>query len=470
MKIIILGSGDVSLELAKYLVDAGHAVTIADTASDKLAEIANRIDLRVVVGNPASPETLRKAGAKNTELLVATTSDDETNITACSVAHFLFKTTRTIARLRAHDYLEERNTLFGKDGIPIDHIIATEDEVTKIIKAKVDFPGINAFGSFCNGSLVVVSTKVTADGKLCGKLVADFNKFDAADAVVMAIYRKDENGREKYVSKMENEVFVEGDEVFYCCIRENIKHHLRAFRALPVSKRYITIAGGTHIADYMARILSENYRIKLIEADPQRAKRSAINLHSSSVQVFNADPTDMDFILEENLDKTDLYIAATPTDETNIMSSLIMRRMHNVQTAAIIKSEGYLQLSDNERSEIGTVILPKESIISAMLTSIRQEGVESVSLFRQGKAEAIEFILEGTKSSSKIIGKKASDLNLPKGVTLGLVKRERKFVRVDENFVFAPKDHVIAFLDDHTQMRKLVKMFRPDSFWIPSWL
>ena len=167
----------------------------------------------------------------------------------------------------------------------------------------------------------------------------------------------------------------------------------------------------------------------------------------------------MDFILEENLDKTDLYIAATPTDETNIMSSLIMRRMHNVETAAIIKSEGYLQLSDNERSEI-----------SAMLTSIRQEGVESVSLFRQGKAEAIEFILEGTKSSSKIIGKKAADLNLPKGVTLGLVKRDRKFVRIDENFVFAQKDHVIAFLDDHTQMRKLVKMFRPDSFWIPSWL
>ena len=105
-----------------------------------------------------------------------------------------------------------------------------------------------------------------------------------------------------------------------------------------------------------------------------------------------------------------------------------------------------------------------------MLTSIRQEGVESVSLFRQGKAEAIEFSLEGTKSSSKIIGKKAADLNLPKGVTLGLVKRDRKFVRIDENFVFAQKDHVIAFLDDHTQMRKLVKMFRPDSFWIPSWL
>ena len=105
-----------------------------------------------------------------------------------------------------------------------------------------------------------------------------------------------------------------------------------------------------------------------------------------------------------------------------------------------------------------------------MLTSIRQEGVEAVSLFRQGKAEAIEFSIEGTKSSSRIIGRKFSDLNIPKGVTFGLVKRDKKFIRIDEKFVFAPKDRLIAFLDDHTQMRKLVKMIRPDSFWIPSWL
>ncbi len=470
MKIIILGSGDVSLELAKYLVDAGHAVTIADTASEKLAEIANRIDLRVVVGNPASPETLRKAGAKNTELLVATTSDDETNITACSVAHFLFKTTRTIARLRAQDYLEERNSLFGKNGIPIDHIIATEDEVTKLVKAKVDFPGINSYGSFCNGTLAVVSTRVSRKGKMCGKLVADFNKFDAANAVVLAIYRRDESGKEKYLSKLENEVFEEGDEVFYCCIRENVKHHLRAFRDLPVSRRYITISGGTHIADFLAKTLSENYSVKLIESEASRAKRSAINLHSSSVQVFNADPMDMDFIREENLDKSDLYIAATPFDETNIMTSLIMHRMHNVHTTAVIRGEGYIQLTEKDSSGIDSMILPKEPIISALLTSIRQEGVESVSLFRQGTSEAIEFVLEGSKSSSRIIGRKFNDLTLPKGVTLGLVKRDKKILIIDDKFEFAEKDHIIAFLDDHSQMRKLVKMFRPDSFWIPSWL
>ena len=61
-------------------------------------------------------------------------------------------------------------------------------------------------------------------------------------------------------------------------------------------------------------------------------------------------------------------------------------------------------------------------------------------------------------------------MNLPRGVTLGMVSRNKRFLRIDDKFVFAAKDHIIAFLDDHTQMRKLVKMFRPRSNWIPSWL
>ena len=142
MKIIILGSGDVSIELARYLVNAGHAVTIADTNQEALQDIGNRVDLRVVIGNPSSPTTLRRAGAENTELLVATTSDDEANITACCVGQFLFKIPRKIARLRSAEYLEEASDLFGPNGIPIDHIIATEHLITQNVMAMIELPGI----------------------------------------------------------------------------------------------------------------------------------------------------------------------------------------------------------------------------------------------------------------------------------------------------------------------------------------
>ena len=84
------------------------------------------------------------------------------------------------------------------------------------------------------------------------------------------------------------------------------------------------LTGGTHIADSLARALSEKYSVKLVESDPDRAKKTAQHLHDSEVEVYNADPVDMNFMKEENIDSTDLYIAATPKDETNIMSSLIV--------------------------------------------------------------------------------------------------------------------------------------------------
>ncbi|MGN1281971.1 MAG: Trk system potassium transporter TrkA [Succinivibrio sp.] len=463
MKIIILGSGDVSIELAKYLVNAGHAVTIADTDSDALAEIANRIDLRVVAGNPASPSTLRRAGAENTELLVATTSDDEANITACCVGQFLFNIPRKIARLRSADYLQEAGDLFGHNSIPIDHIIATEHIVTQSIMAMINLPGLSEIGSFCDGRIIVASAKVDVGGKLLGKSIRYFSSYDGK-ASVLAIYRN-----EKYLSDLDKEVFQIDDEVVFCCERDRALSQLSALRKLSTGDRNITISGGTHVADSLARSLSERYNVKLIEADPQRAKRTAFALHDSQVEVYNADPMDMDFMREENLDKSDLYIAATPKDETNIMTSLIIKRVHNVQTLTLIRGDSFADLTSKDKTDIDNFVFPKDSIISALLSLIRQEGVENVHLYRQGKSEAIEFILKGSKITSKMVGKKVESLNLPAGVSLGLVVRGKKILPLDDNFVFEDNDRLIAYLDDHSQMRKLVRYCRPFSFWIPKW-
>ena len=126
MKIIIVGATLVGTELAEYLVQTGHAVTLIDLPSDELTQIANRLDLRVIQGDPTWPSVLREAGARNTELLVATSASDEVNITTCCIATYLFNIPRKIARLRAPDFFDEADKLFGPQAIPIDHIISPE--------------------------------------------------------------------------------------------------------------------------------------------------------------------------------------------------------------------------------------------------------------------------------------------------------------------------------------------------------
>lgn len=463
MKIIILGAGYVGTELATYLANSGHAVTLVDTPSAELDRIALRIDLRVVQGNPSSPVVLRNAGAENTELLVAATADDEVNITACSIGAFLFHIPRRIARIRSSDYLQEADEIFGDHGIPIDHVICPEHIATDDITRLIDLPGASAVSVFFYGMLTVVSAKCQLNGKLIGHAYSEFESYENK-AALLSVFR---NG--KYLDGFRREFIAPDDEVFFCCQTERALSQLSALKPLHGGGREIAIAGGTHVADALAVRLSERFRVKLIEPSPDRALRISDRLYGSEVEIYNADPTSLEFMNEEQLQRSDIFIAASPSDESNIMASMLMHRLHNVRTMAIIRGEGYNRLAENTASEIDTVVTPNEATVSALLSNIRQEGVENMRLFRRGQSEAVELVIEGSHFSSRVIGRKSAELSLPSGTNMGLVLRNERVIRPDDNFKFQEGDHALFFLNDQKQVRKLIRYFRPRAFWIPKW-
>lgn len=101
MKIIILGAGQVGGTLAENLAGENNDITIVDTDSDRLRELQDKFDLRVVNGHGAHPRVLREAGAQDADMLVAVTNSDETNMIACQVAYSLFNTPNKVARIRS---------------------------------------------------------------------------------------------------------------------------------------------------------------------------------------------------------------------------------------------------------------------------------------------------------------------------------------------------------------------------------
>ena len=115
MKIIILGAGQVGGTLAENLVGENNDITIVDRDSDRLRELQDKYDLRVVNGYASHPDVLRDAGAQDADMLVAVTNMDETNMAACQVAFSLFNTPNRIARIRSPQYLAKKKRCFNQE-------------------------------------------------------------------------------------------------------------------------------------------------------------------------------------------------------------------------------------------------------------------------------------------------------------------------------------------------------------------
>ena len=61
MKIIILGAGQVGASVAENLVSEANDITLVDTSEEYLAALRERLEIRTVCGNAASPRVLREA-------------------------------------------------------------------------------------------------------------------------------------------------------------------------------------------------------------------------------------------------------------------------------------------------------------------------------------------------------------------------------------------------------------------------
>ena len=164
MRVIICGAGRVGVGIARRLSREDIDVTVIDQSKELIRTVAEKLDVRGIVGNGAYPETLEEAGAREADMLIAVTYSDEVNMIACQVAHTLFKVPTKIARIRAQGFLDTKYTdLYSRNHLPIDVIISPEREVSEAIMQRMSTPGAFEVKSFADGKVWAVGVKLRGD-------------------------------------------------------------------------------------------------------------------------------------------------------------------------------------------------------------------------------------------------------------------------------------------------------------------
>ncbi|NBO74406.1 MAG: Trk system potassium transporter TrkA [Gammaproteobacteria bacterium] len=370
MKIVILGAGQVGRTAAYQLArEEANEVTVVDTNEELLRDLQDRLDIRTVVGNAAYPSVLEAAGAENADILVALTSSDEVNMMACEVAYTLYRTPTKIARIRSQEYTRHPK-LFGAESLSVDVWISPEQLVTEYVERLIRYPGALQVLDFAGGKVRLVGLSARKGGLLVGQALRNLKEhIPNTEARVVAIYR---NGRS--VQPEGSTVIEDGDEVFFLAAKDDIRRFMAEMRKEEKPVRRVVIAGGGHIGYSLARQLETNNQVKIIERDPKRARRISESLDSAIV--LEGDAADEELLVEENIDSCDTFVALTNSEEANILSAMLAKRLGAAKVMALINKPSYADLMQS--GSIDVALSPQTITIGSIaVTSIRWSDCSS---------------------------------------------------------------------------------------------
>jgi len=305
---------------------------------------------------------------------------------------------------------------------------------------------------FADGKVRLVGVRALRGGLLVGQKLRTLREhIPNTDARVAAIYRAGQG-----IIPEGDTVIEHGDEVFFIAARDDIRLVMSEMRKAEAPARRVVIAGGGNIGLRLAKALEGSNSVKLIERDPKRARRISELL--TNTIVLNGDAADEELLLEENIDSCDVFAALTNSEEANILSAMLAKRLGAHKVMALINKPSYAELM--ESGSIDIAISPQTVTIGSLLAHVRRGDVVRVHSLRRGAAEAIEAVIHGESTTSRVVGRAIEDIDLPAGATIAAIVRGDEVIIAHHDTVIRADDHLILFLTDRRHIDAVERLFQ----------
>lgn len=410
MNIVIAGAGDVGFHLAELLATENQDIVLIDTDQDVLDYAGSHLDVLTVKGDATSIEVLQNARVGNSNLMLAVTTSEKTNMMTAIIAKKL-GCQRVIARVDKAEYMcdEHMGTICS---LGIDQIISPRklaaEEIERLIK-QVSFTDIFEFE---DGKLSLLGITLDPDSPLVGVRLEDIKHLQTRVALQpIAILR----GHQTIIPRGFTQLKA-GDHIYFITKTGNQKKVEEFVGKQHRKVNSVMILGGTDLAISTARMLQDDYSVTIIEESKKRCQ--FLNEELNNVLVIKGQYTNIDLLQEEGLDRMDAFIALTRNSETNIISCLTARNHGVFKTIAQVENKEYIHISQN--IGVDTLINKKLLAANAIFQHVRKGNIEAITSLHGVDAEIIEYNILRTNQLTK---KKVKDLHFPEKALIGGVIR-----------------------------------------------
>lgn len=447
MRIVIAGAGDVGVHLARLLVSENQDIILIDKNPEVLEQVANAMDIETVIGDASSLRILKKCEVEKARLFLAVTTSEKDNLIAAMLAKKL-GAKKTIARVSNQEFLEEETRmLFEAQGV--DHVISPTRLAAKEIVSLVEYQGVTNLFSFEEGKFNLLGVLITHQSVICDLSFEQLSeRFESFTFRPVAVLR----GRQTLLPEPHVRIRA-NDHVYFLSDEDHKDTLLKHMGIQKISPNKIMILGGGALGMTTAKMLENDFQVTLIEESKTACKDLVAELDETLV--IKGNPGDMELLMEENLEKMDVFIALTPNSETNILTSL-MASNHGVnKTIALVDNTDYIHISQN----IGVEALINKKLIAAnnIFRFIRKGQIEAITSLHGVDAEIIEFVVH--KKRNKLTRYPLDKLKMPKGSIVGGVIRNQNCIIPDRDFKFEHNDKVIVLAIPEA-IHKVEQLFR----------
>jgi trk system potassium uptake protein TrkA len=371
---------------------------------------------------------------EESDLLIAVTSSETTNLTLCMLAKQL-GCKRTIARISNAEFIHNKDIINFPE-LGIDELISPEALAAIEIQQLLDQTAFNYTYEFEEGLLIMVGVLLPKSAPFVGKTVQEAAKiFPKLQFMPIALQRM---GTQYTIIPRGNTVFKERDQVYFITTNEDVDDLYKFTGKEKKEIRNVMVLGGSRIGVKTARELSlHKFNVKLIEKNKEQAFELADVLPNTLI--INGDGRNVELLEEENLESMDAFVAVTGNSETNIMSCLVAKSKNVKRTIALVENMDYFQLSQS----IGVDTLLNKKLLAAnhIFRYIRKGEVVAMTRLNNLNAEILEF---NVKPNSHLKGKFIRELRIPKEATIGGVIRNKEGIVALGGFQIAEGDKIVV--------------------------
>lgn len=436
MRVIVVGCGKIGRSIIEVFVSEGHSVVAVDVDRNVVENLNNIFDIICVCGNGADSDTLISAGVEHSDIVIAVTNSDETNMLTCYFAKKL-GTKHTVARIRNPEY-NDTSIGFIKSALQISLCINPDMLAAHEIFNNLRFPAAVKIEKFSARNLEMIEIIVKEDSPIVNSKLSDLRKEISAKVLICAVQRGDE------VFIPDGSCVLQAqDRIGVTATSVEMDKFLKDLGLKQRKTKHTMILGGSRVAYYlMHRIIEAKSNVTLIEIDKDVCNEFVQEFPNAII--INGDGAQQDLLKEEGINDMDAFVALTGLDEENIILSSFASTQN---VPKIITKINRLELASiAEHLGVNTIVSPRQIIANQLLAYARalssSEGssVETLYKLMNDRIEALEFVVT---DKSAVTGIPLKDLKLKKNIIIAAITRNRTAIIPSGDNTIELNDRVI---------------------------